>query len=71
MELGILLSVATAMTSELKILANKTPLATATEVNRINFFMVGVFYLNKDKNICGMGSWFYCSRLKLKDPLQF
>jgi len=39
-ELGISLSVATAITKEVKIFANKTPLATATDVRRIIFFIL-------------------------------
>jgi hypothetical protein len=38
-ELGISLSVATAMTIEVYKFANKTPLATATDVRRIIFFI--------------------------------
>ena len=44
-EFGISLSVALAITIELKIFANKTPLASATEVRRITFFITLLIYL--------------------------
>lgn len=39
-ELGISLAVAFAITNELKIFANKSPHASATELSTITFFMV-------------------------------
>lgn len=51
-ELGISLSVATAITIELKIFENRTPLATATEVRRINFFIsLSIRYNKYSKNL--------------------
>ncbi len=50
-EFGISLLTASEMTIELKTLVNKTPLAKATDVNKISFFIFLVFsFLNFNKN---------------------